>query len=219
MVHLVLFLGLSFLVMNLLLVIQLSRKKMRPGLLLGLFLFGILMSVPFVTVEFVGSQLKYYFVILAFIAIELAVVVLEHRWKYLHHLVHHNVKSLRILSYFAISIGFTYSELAFSILNSHEALRELLMSLPMKAVFALFIHTTLTSSTALINATESIFEHVFLFLINYLRLVFISVSHYLYIFIVEHKAIYILIPFLIINMVLFFRHKQYIEGGKVDVYF
>ena len=215
MAHLALFLGLSFLVTNLLLAIQVSRKKMKPGLLLGLFLFGILLSVPFVMVEFIGSQLKYYFVIMAFIAIELAVVVLEHRWKYLHHLVHHNIKSLRILSYFIISIGFTYSELAFSILNSHEALRDLLMSLPMKAVFALFIHTTLTSSTALIEATDSVFEHVLLFFVNYLRLVFISVSHYLYLFIAEHKAMYLLIPFLVVNMILFFRHKRYIENEAV----
>ncbi len=219
MAHLALFLGLSFLTMSLLMGIQLSRKKMKPGLLMGLFLFGVLLSVPFVMVEYIGAHMKYYFVILAFIAIELTVVVLEHRWKYLHHLVHHNIKNLRILSYFAISIGFTYSELAFSILNSHEELKELLALLPMKAVFALFIHTTLTSSTALINVTESVFEHVALFMVNYLRLVFISVSHYLYVFIVEHKAVYLLIPFLIVNMTLFFRHKQYIEGGKVDVYF
>jgi len=216
MAYLALFLGLSFLVMNLLLAIQLRRKKMEPSHLIGLFLFGILLSVPFVMVEFIGAHLKYYFVIMAFIAIELAVVVLEHRWKYLHHLVHHNIKSLRILSYFVISIGFTYSELAFTILNSHEELQVLLASLPMKAVFALFIHTTLTSSTALINATESVFEHVVLFFVNYLRLVFISVSHYLYVFIVEHKAVYLLIPFLAINTILFFRHKQYIEGEKMD---
>ena len=216
MAHLALFLGLSFLVMSLLLAIRLSRKKMKSSHLAGLFLFGILLSVPFVMVEFIGAQMKYYFVILAFIAIELTAVVLEHRWKYLHHLVHHNVKNLRILSYFAISIGFTYSELAFSILHDHGPIRELLTLLPVKAVFALFIHTTLTSSTALINATESVFEHVALFFINYLRLVFISVSHYLYVFIVEHKAIYLLIPFLVANIALFFRHKQYIES-ETDV--
>jgi hypothetical protein len=201
--------------MSLLLGIQLSRKKMKPTHLVGLFLFGILMSVPFVMVEFIGAHLKYYFVIMAFIAIELGVVVLEHRWKYLHHLVHHNIKSLRVLSYFIISIGFTYSELSFTILSNHVPLDELISVLPLKAVFALFIHTSLTSSTALINATETVFEHVILFFINYLRLVFISVSHYLYVFITEHKAMYLLIPFLAINIILFFRHKRYIESEVV----
>jgi len=180
--------------------------------------FGILLSVPFVIVECVGAYIKYYFMILAFIAIEGAVVVLEHRWKYLHHLVHHNVKNLRILSYFVIGAGFTYSELVFTVLTSHESLKAVLAILPIKAVFAMFIHTVLTSSTALINASESILEHAMLFLINYLRLVFISVSHYLYLFITEHHVIWLLIPFLAMNLWLFFRHKQYLEDG-VETYF
>jgi hypothetical protein len=220
--RLVLFLGLTFLATGLLLAIQLKRRRLKPSLLLGLFLFGIWLSVPFVIVENLGEQLKYYFMILSFIGIEGTVVLLEHKWKYLHHLIHHNVKSLRLLSYFVISAGFAYSELIFYVLHSQETLRVILMMLPFKAIFALFVHTVITSSTALINATESTFENIFLFLINYLRLVFISVSHYLYLFILEHKATYLLIPFLILNIVLFFRHKKYLEGqeeGKGNTYF
>jgi len=217
--HLSLFLGLSFVVMNLLVMVQWSKRRLKPGLLLGLFLFGILLSIPFVLVEYMSVQLKYYFVILAFIAIEFGAVILEKKWKYLHHLIHHNVKSLRILSFFAISVGFTFSELSFYILSSHETLREIMVALPLKTLFALFMHTVLTSSTALINATESFFEHVSLFIINYMRLVFISVSHYLYIFIAEHHAAtWLLIPFLALNMILFFRHKRYLDDG-VESYF
>jgi hypothetical protein len=198
--------------------VQWSKRRLKPGLLLGLFLFGILLSIPFVLVEYMSAQLKYYFVILAFIAIEFGAVMIEKKWKYLHHLIHHNVKSLRILSFFAISVGFTYSELSFYILSSHDTLREIMVALPLKTLFALFIHTVLTSSTALINATESLFEHLFLFIINYLRLVFISVSHYLYMFITEHHATWLLIPFLALNIILFFRRKRYLEDG-VESYF
>ncbi len=209
-----LFLGISLLVSSVLLAVQICRRRRRlkPGVLWGLFMFGVLLSVPFVTVEYVGAHMKYYFMILSFIAIEGTVLALENKWRYLHNLVHHNVKSLRMVSYFLIGLGFTYSELIFYVLNSHESLGVIVVSLPFKAVFALFVHTVLTSSTSLITATEFAFEHVLLFLINYLRLVFISVSHYLYVFLVEHKAAYLLIPFLVLNLVAFFRHKSYLEG-------
>lgn len=207
-----LFLGLSLLASGLLLGIQIHKRRLKPSVLWGLFIFGVLLSVPFVTVEYVGAHLKYYFMILSFIGIESVVSLLEHKWKYLHHLVHHNVKNLRVLSYLIIGLGFAYSELVFYVLSSHESVGTILVSLPFKAVFAMFVHTVLTSSASLVTVTESVFEHAFLFVVNYLRLVFISVSHYLYVFIVEHKAAYLLIPFVVVNMVIFFRHKRYLEG-------
>ena len=86
--RLLLFLGLSLLASGLLLGIQIQKRRLKPGVLWGLFMFGVLLSVPFVTVEYVGAHLKYYFMILSFIGIESVVSLLEHKWKYLHHLVH-----------------------------------------------------------------------------------------------------------------------------------
>ncbi len=216
MVHNLLFVSLSILVLGLLKFIQKRRKHIKSRTILGLFLFGILLSIPFVLIEHLAFNLKYYIVILAFIAIELIIVTLEHKWEYLHNLIHHNIKELRLLSFFIVSIGFTYSELSFHIINSTHTTAVLLASLPLKAVFALFIHTILTSSAAVLTATESIVEHVFLFLLYYLRLIFISISHYLYVFFFEHKLSYLLIPFLAYNIYLLLRHKKYLDRkGKV----
>lgn len=211
MYHLLLFLGLSFFITGLLALVQIKNKNLKPSALYSLFLFGILLSVPFVLVEHLAFDMKYYLVIFAFIAIELVVITAERKWKYLHDLIHHNIKGLRIMSFFIISIGFTYSELAFYVLHGTHSLSELLVTLPIKSVFALFMHTVLTSSAALITATETLVEHIFLFFLYYLRLVFISISHFLYIFFIEHKATYLLIPFIALNVYLLFRHKHYLE--------
>ena len=211
MTHLLLFLGLSFFVMSLLILIQVRNKKIEPSALLGLFLFGVVLSIPFIVVEHLSLHLKYYFVILAFIGIEIAVVSLEHKWKYLHDLIHHNIKTLRLLSFLVVSLGFTYSELSFYVLHSTHSIGELIAILPIKGIFALFMHTVITSSATLITATESMLEHIFLFFLYYIKLVFISVSHYLYVFFSEHKATYLLIPFIAINAFLLFRHKKYLD--------
>ncbi len=211
MLHNLLFVSLSLLVFGLLKFIQKRNRKIKSGTILALFLFGILLSIPFVLIEHLAFNLTNYLVILAFIGIELIVVTVEHKWEYLHNLIHHNIEELRLLSFFLVSIGFTYSELSFHILDSSHETWGLLMSLPLKAVFALFIHTILTSSAALLTITESLVEHVFMFLIYYVRLVLISLSHYLYVLFQEHKATYLLIPFLAYNIFLLLRHKKYLD--------
>lgn len=213
--HVLLFIGLSLLVLGLLTIIQSRRKRIKPGTILSLFLFGILLSIPFVLIEHLAFNIKYYLVVLAFIAIELIIVTVEHKWEYLHKLIHNNIKELRLLSFFIVSIGFTYSELSFHILNSTHSLWELIASLPLKAVFALLIHTVLTSSAAVLTTTESIVEHFFLFLLYYVRLIFISISHYLYVFFTEHKATYLIIPFLAYNIYLLLKHKRYLDKKGV----
>ncbi len=211
MMHNLLFIALSLLVLGILQFIKSRKKHIKLGTIIGLFLFGILLSIPFVLMEYLAFNIKYYLVILAFIGIELIIITLEHKWEYLHNLIHHNIKELRLLSFFIVSLGFTFSELSFHIMHSAQPIGELLISLPLKAVFALFIHTVLTSSAAVLTATESIVEHVFLFLLFYLRLIFISVSHYLYIFFSDHKLSILLIPFLAYNIYLLLRHKKYLD--------
>ena len=216
MMHALIFIGLSLLVLGLLTFIQSRKKRIKTSTIISLFLFGMLLAIPFVLIEHIAFSVKYYLVILAFIAIELIIVSVEHQWEYLHNLIHHNIKELRLLSFFILSIGFTYCELSFHIFNSTHGALELLATIPLKAVFALFIHTVLTSSAAVLTATESIVEHFFLFLLYYLRLIFISISHYLYVFFADHKLSVLLIPFLAYNIYLLFKHKRYLDRkGKV----
>ncbi len=211
-----LFLSLSFLALGGLKLIQKKKKHIKGRTILSLFIFGILLSIPFVLIEHLALNVKYYLVILAFIAVELFIVTVEHKWEYLHNLIHHNIKELRLLSFFIVSLGFTYSELSFYIMHSTHSFAELLVSLPLKAMFALLIHTVLTSSAAVLTATESIVEHVFMFLLYYLRLVFISISHYLYVFFSEHRLSILLVPFLAYNIYLLLKHKKYLDKkGKV----
>lgn len=212
MTHYLLFAILSLSVYGVLKLLRKKKHEIKTHTLVSLFLFGMLLSIPFVLIEYLAFSLKYYLVILAFIAIELLIVTLEHKWEYLHHLMHHNIRELRLLSFFVVSLGFTYSELSFYILKSPETAGEILMSLPFKAVFAVFIHTVLTSSAAILTATESIVEHFFMFILYYLRLIFISVSHYLYALFMDHNTLhYLLIPLLFYNLYLLFKHKRYLD--------
>lgn len=212
MTHLLAFLGLSTAVLGALLLIQIKHKKIKPHALMGLFIFGIALSVPFVLIEHLAFHLKYYLVILSFIGIEALVIAIEHKWHKLHSLIQHNIKDLRILSFVVIALGFTYSEMAFYLLHSTKPVAEVVATMPLKAVFALFTHTAITSSAVLITATETLVQHVFMFFLYYMRLVFISISHYLYIFFVEHQAsAYLLTLFIGVNIYLFFRHKNYLD--------
>ena len=129
MMHNLLFIALSLLVLGILQFIKSRKKHIKLGTIIGLFLFGILLSIPFVLMEYLAFNIKYYLVILAFIGIELIIITLEHKWEYLHNLIHHNIKELRLLSFFIVSLGFTFSELSFHIMHSAQPIGELLISL------------------------------------------------------------------------------------------
>lgn len=159
--------------------------------LIGLFLFGVLTSTPFIMVEFLGNHMKYYFIIIAFILIELSILFLEHHIKYFHDLLHHNIKDLRYFSFFLIGLGFTYSEISFTILGHEGTVLALLGILPFKVLYALTIHTLLTAASSLIHIgnlfAETIYETVIKLASYYSRIILISVSHYLYVFSIEHN--------------------------------
>ncbi len=160
-------------------------KKTSFKSLVGLFLFGILISIPFIMVEFMGGQLKYYFVILAFIAIELGIIFSEHRVKFFHDLIHHNIKELRFMSFLLIGLGFTYSEISFTILHHHGPIDALVSTLPFKTVFSLLTHTVLASAASITHIgrlfSKTIYETVIKLVSYYSRIVMISVSHFLYV--------------------------------------
>ena len=179
-----LFLGMTFILMSTLIGIALG-KKIEFNDIIGLVLFGVLLSVPFVMVEYLGFHLKYYLVILSFIVIELGILYAEKNVKYFHDLIHHNVEKLRFVSYLIIGIGFTFSEISFFIFNHHD-IAEVIASLPAKIIFAIAMHTLFTSATSLGSAAyevaESIYATIFRFVSYYLRIAIISTSHYLYLF-------------------------------------
>jgi len=166
-------------------------KKVSFRSLVGLFLFGMLIALPFIMVEHLGGHMKFYFVILAFIAIELNLLLLEERVKFFHDLIHHNIKDLRILSFLIIGLGFTYSETSYTILHYHGSIESLVSILPFKTFYALMIHTVLTSAASLTHIgnllSETIYETVIKLVSYYSRIVLISVSHFLYVFSIEHN--------------------------------
>ena len=190
-------------------------KKVNFKSLVSLFLFGMLMSIPFIMVEHMGSHLKYYFVILAFIAIELGILFSEHRVKYFHELIHHNIKELRFFSFILIGLGFTYSEISSTILNSHGPMNELMSILPFKTAYALLTHTVLTSAASLIHVgnmfAETIYETVFKLVSYYSRIVFISLSHFLYVFSIEHNLMLLVSALLVGCTVAFFYLKKEVD--------
>ncbi|MBU1935727.1 hypothetical protein KKF04_06740 [Patescibacteria group bacterium] len=215
MTQLLLFLGFSLLLMGTLTFIG-WYKKMDFKTLVGLFLFGIFISIPFILIEFLGAHLKFYLVILAFIGIELAILFFEHHVKYFHDLIHHNIKDLRILSFFLVGIGFTFSEISFTIFHSHAEIVELMSLLPAKTAYALLMHTVLTSAASLIHVgnlfAETLYETVFKFASYYIRIAIISVSHFLYVFSVEQHLTALIIPILGVSTIAFFYFKKHLDS-------
>ncbi len=209
-----LFLGITLALTVLVLFAQWTKKATFQESI-GLVLFGMALSLPFILLENTVFHVKYYFVIMAFIAIELVVLYLEHHVKYLHDLVHHNIKHLRLMSFFLIGIGFTYSELAFYLFSTHDGAEEILRLLPFKTVFALFMHTVLASAASLTtlakSMTKNIYESVLRFSSYYLRIALISVSHYLYVFFTEHNVTLLLVPFIGMNVYGFMKYKKYLD--------
>ena len=219
MTQLLLFSGFSLFLMGILLVAE-WIKKINFKTSIGLFLVGILMSIPFILVEFLGAHLKFYIVILAFIAIESSILLFEHKIKYFHDLIHHNIKDLRIVSFFLIGIGFTYSEIAFSIFQSHGEIAEIMSILPLKTAYALLMHTVFSSAASLANFgnlfAENVLESIFKFISYYSRIAIISFSHYLYVFSIEsHVSALIIPPLLIIGMIAFFTIKRYLDKKMI----
>lgn len=190
-------------------------KKVSFKSLLGLFLFGILISIPFIMVEFMGGHLKYYFVILAFIAIELGILFSEHRVKFFHDLIHHNIKELRFLSFLLIGLGFTYSEISFTILHHHGSMDALVSMLPFKTMYALLTHTVLTSAASLVHIgnlfSETIYETIIKLASYYSRIVLISVSHFLYVFSIEHNFMLLIVGLLGASLLSFIYLKNKID--------
>ncbi len=208
-----LFLGMTAILMSTLIGITV-KKKVDFQSMIGLFLFGILLSIPFIMVEYLAFHLKYYLVILAFIAIELGIIFTEKKVKYFHDLIHHNVQKLRLLSYLIIGIGFTFSEISFFIFKHHDT-AEIVATLPAKTLFAVGMHTLFTSAASLGNAVgeiaETVFASIMRFFSYYLRIALISMSHYMYIFFLEHKFTLLVIPFVILNVYAFFKYKAYLD--------
>ena len=217
--QLAIFTGVSFLILSVLLGIQ-WKNKIPYKSAMALFVFGIMLSVPFVMVEYLAFGLKYYFVIISFIIIELVILYLEHKIKPLHDLMHHNVKHLRMVSFLVIGLGFTISELSFFIFNSHETALYMIKALPAKTAYAIFMHTVLTSMASLKTLgglIEGFLENALKIASYYLKIIFISASHYIYILFLEHKFTLLVIPFIALNIFLFVKYKDYLEQKKVTV--
>lgn len=218
MTQLLLFLGFSILAAGTVILAEHYGKTDLKSTL-GLFFFGILISIPFIMIEFMGSGLKYYMVISAFILIELGILYSERKIKYFHDLIHHNVKNLRILSFLLIGLGFTYSEISVTILHYHGDISELLNILPFKTAYALLAHTVLSSAASLTHIgsllSETVFETVLKVVNYYSRIALISASHYLYVFSVEHNFVILIGTIIVAAMLSFFYYMDKLDRQEI----
>ena len=210
------FLAFSLMATAALIIVSAVNRNISFRDLLGLFLFGMFISLPFVMIEYLGLHMKFYIVILAFIAIELSILYFENRVEYFHQLIQHNISDMRIISFFLIGLGFTYSEIAFTIFNYHGVASELMGILPLKTVYALLMHTVLTSAATLMSIgnlfAETVYETIFKLISYYLRITIIGISHYLYSFSLEHNFIYLMGSVLAGGMMAFFYMKRQLDA-------
>ena len=208
------FAGFSLLTLITLIATAYFHKKAGLKVILGLFSFGILISVPFILIEHLGVHLDIFYVIAAFIFIELGILFFEHHVKYFHDLIHHNIKELRIASFLLIALGFTYSEIGSTILGSHDMV-ELLNTIPFKTTYALLMHTVFASAASLVQVGKLIAEGLHATFMRaatyYIRIGIISISHFVYVFSVEHNLMYLIAALLAIGITAFFYIKRRID--------
>ncbi len=191
-------------------------KKVDFKSVLGLFGFGALISVPFVLIEHSGLHMSYLYVIAAFVFIELGILFFEKHVSYFHELIHHNVRELRIASFLLIGLGFTYAEIGFTILDNSDTV-ELLSTIPFKTTYALLMHTVFASAASLIQVgelgllAEGIEATLFRVINYYSRIGIISVSHYLYVFSIEHNLMLLIGGLLLAGIGAFFYIKRQLD--------
>lgn len=220
MTQLLLFLGFSVIAASALLGVKLN-KKIKFGIMMGLFLFGVLLSVPFIMVEHLTFGVKFYLVILAFIAIEALLILMEHKVKFFHDLIHHNIRDLRILSFILIGFGFAYSEISVAILGGSGNMTEIINTVPFKTTYALLMHTVFAYASSLTQMGEALVEGVVGTLIKmltyYARIGLISISHFLYVFSIEHNLMYLIGIILIIGIITFFHIKKRLDAKLIQI--
>lgn len=208
------FAGFSLLVLIALIGTAHFYKKAGLKAILGLFGFGVLISVPFVAIEHFGGHLNYLHVIAAFLLFELVILFFEHHVRYLHQLVHRNIKELRIASFLLIGLGFTYSEIGFTILHTSDTI-ELLNTIPFKATYALLMHTVFASAASAIQLGQVIagFFHATILktATYYIQIGVISVSHFLYVFSIEHNMMLLIGLLLLLGVTCFFYIKKQLD--------
>lgn len=190
-------------------------KKVDYKLIFGLFLSGVLFSIPFLIIEHLHSYSGFYIVALVFIGIEMVVFFLKKRRMHLHNMLHHNIKNLRFVSFFVIGLGFAYTQVNSTIFTATGQWHDLITLLPIKIVYVLLMHTLFTSGLSLMHVgslfAETIYETVFKLLGYYLRITVISVSHYLYPLSFGNNLFYLMIFCLILGMVAFFYIKRRLD--------
>ena len=189
-------------------------KKVDFKSVLGLFGFGAIISIPFVLIEHSGLHLSYLYVIAAFLFIELGILFFEKHVGYFHELIHHNVRELRIASFLLIGLGFTYSEIGFTILESHDMV-EIINTIPFKTTYALLMHTVFASAASLVQVggliAEGLEATLFRVVNYYVRIGIISVSHFLYVFSIEHNLMLLIGALLVAGISAFFYIKRQLD--------
>lgn len=214
MTYFLLFIGLTLLVSAILFCVKLN-KKIKLNTVLGLFFFGVMLSIPFILVEHLTFGVSIFLIILIFIAIEALLSSLEHKVKFLHDLIHHNIKELRMISFLLIGFGFTYGEIGATILGGGSSMTELINTIPFKATYALLMHTVFAYASSIIQVGETLIEGVIGTLISkgtyYLRIGIISISHFLYVFSIEHNLMFLIGIILAIGVGAFFYIKTHLD--------
>ena len=208
------FAGFSILTLIALIATTRFYKKVGLKVILGLFAFGILISAPFILIEYLGMNLNFLYVLAAFLFIELGILFLEHHVKYFHDLIHHNVKELRIASFLLIGFGFTFAETSFTILKSSDMI-ELLNTIPFKTTYALLMHTVFASAASLVQVgkllAEGLHGTIIRFATYYIRISIIGISHFVYVFSIEHNLMKLIGALLVIGIASFFYIKRQID--------
>ena len=92
---------------------------------------------------------------------------------------------------------------------------ELINTIPFKATYALLMHTVFAYASSIIQVGETLIEGVIGTLISkgtyYLRIGIISISHFLYVFSIEHNLMLLIGIILAIGIGAFFYLKTHLD--------
>lgn len=220
MTYFLLFIGLTLLVGTILFGVKMN-KKIKFNTILSLFFFGVMLSIPFILIEHLAFGISILLIILIFIAIEALLSLLEYKVKFLHDLIHHNIKELRMISFLLIGFGFTYGEISATILGGSSSMTELISTIPFKITYALLMHTVFAYATSLIQIGEVLAEGFIGSLMRaatyYIRIGIISISHFLYAFSIEHNLILLIGILLTAGTSAFFYFKKHLDSKPQQI--
>ncbi|MBI5411977.1 hypothetical protein HZA43_02240 [Candidatus Peregrinibacteria bacterium] len=171
-------------------------KRLSMAAVATFMLYGALMALPFIGFEWILGHIGLILFILV-VSLEFLILFFEEHIRPIHHLIHRNLAMLGLWSYFFMGIGFSYTDILYTLLHTHS-LAEVVARTPLQMILAPLSNLVLFMVVGIISMEH----HVWHLLRTYSEIVWVGVSHFLFILLSHYQLAHLFVPVLAINLLI-----------------